>query len=140
MTPCIDHGRAAKGYVRTARGGVRDYLHREVLAKKLGRPLRDGEVCRHECDNMRCINEDHLIQGTQTDNVVDRDSRGRTAKGSCHYAAKLDEVTVRAIRAEYIPRDRQHGARAIARRLGVTQTIVSDAIRGVSWKEVSCQV
>ena len=46
--------------------------------------LKYGEitqpVLRHTCDNSWCINPDHLIQGTQLDNIQDMESRGRHSK------------------------------------------------------------
>ena len=50
-------------------------VHREVFY------LTNGyypEVVRHSCDNIRCINPEHLHAGTPIDNVKDRDKRGRT--------------------------------------------------------------
>lgn len=40
-----------------------------------------GEVARHSCDRMPCCNPDHLLWGTQADNVADRVDRGRSAMG-----------------------------------------------------------
>ncbi|SDW62951.1 HNH endonuclease [Litoreibacter albidus] len=35
-----------------------------------------GEVVRHRCNNRRCINPDHLVAGTQLENIEDdRDFR-----------------------------------------------------------------
>ena len=126
---CVEHN-IGTWYARV--DGVR--LHRKALAEKLGRELVDGEVARHTCDNKRCINPEHLIVGSQGDNVRDAFERHLMPVGSQHPYAKLDEQTVRDIREEYIPRDREHGTRAIARRLGVSQWVVSHAIRGITWK------
>jgi hypothetical protein len=106
-----------------------------VLELKLGRKLLPGEVARHTCDNKACINPEHIIVGTQGDNMRDAFERGLHPTGAARPGAKLDDATVLAIRAEYIPRHKDHGTRAIARRLGVSQWTVSHAIRGVTWKE-----
>ena len=52
-------------------------VHRWRLEQKLGRPLKPGEVVRHTCDNPICTNPDHLIPGTQKQNVHDMTSRDR---------------------------------------------------------------
>lgn len=111
-------------------------MHRLVLARKLGRALADGEVTRHTCDNKRCINPAHLIVGSQGDNVHDAFERGLMPVGSQHYAAKLDEDTVRYIRQVYVPRSREYGTRALARLFSTSQWTISHAIRGLTWRHV----
>ncbi len=34
-------------------------------------------MVRHTCDNIKCLNPEHLIPGTVIDNVRDMDERGR---------------------------------------------------------------
>lgn len=53
-------------------------LHRRVLEMKIGRKLEAWEMARHTCDNPRCCNPNHLIEGTAQDNVNDMFSRGRS--------------------------------------------------------------
>lgn len=53
-------------------------------------------VVRHTCDNPICTNPDHLIAGTQLDNMNDRRVRGRaknqnTNKTHCIKGHKFDE-------------------------------------------------
>lgn len=37
-----------------------------------------NKLVRHVCDNPKCINPKHLISGTATDNMLDRQERGLT--------------------------------------------------------------
>jgi len=53
-------------------------VHRFV--KKLQGIDIEGLVVRHICDNPLCIKPDHLIPGTNKENVQDRVDRGRTYK------------------------------------------------------------
>ena len=127
---CIDHWRCGTRQVYNKQ------QHRRVLEAKLGRAPVRGEVAMHTCDNKRCINPEHLEVGTQVTNVRDAFDRNLQPKGSARRTAKLYEATVAAIRTEYVPRHPEHGTRAIARRLGVSQWTISHALRGETWRHV----
>lgn len=43
-------------------------------------PIPEGHVVCHECDQPLCVNPDHLFVGTQTENVADCVSKGRTQR------------------------------------------------------------
>lgn len=51
-------------------------VHREIYKLHTGRCI-DNLVVRHKCDNILCINPDHLIEGSPLQNVQDRVLRGR---------------------------------------------------------------
>lgn len=52
--------------------------HRYVYEQTKGE-IPEGYVIRHTCDNILCLNPDHLLSGTMTDNMKDRQDRGRTS-------------------------------------------------------------
>jgi hypothetical protein len=68
----------SKGYGRFTiyRDGkrVRLLAHRLALALMLG---REPIGSRHSCDNPPCCRDDHLLEGTQTENMRDAVERGR---------------------------------------------------------------
>lgn len=82
MSDCVEHEgtRNADGYgvLPAAVNGSR-LAHRAALAAKLGRPVVG--VTRHTCDNPPCVNPEHLIEGTQAQNLADAVRRGRIARG-----------------------------------------------------------
>jgi hypothetical protein len=55
---------------------------------------------RHKCDNPRCVNDDHLVEGTSKENMQDCIERGRRAKKHRLHTRHLvhDDDKVRSIR------------------------------------------
>lgn len=45
-------------------------------------PILGSEIIMHMCDNPICVNPAHLRKGTTQDNIVDKVSKNRQAKGS----------------------------------------------------------
>lgn len=58
--------------------GKKIISHRFSLELKLGHPIA-GVAC-HQCDTPRCINPDHLFDGTVRENIRDCVSKGRFRK------------------------------------------------------------
>lgn len=52
-------------------------VHRLLYELKTGEDIT-GKVVRHTCDNIRCLNLDHLLLGTPADNNRDRAERDRS--------------------------------------------------------------
>jgi hypothetical protein len=77
---CIEwtHSLNNKGYGVVWREGVRWLAHRLVYADVYG-PIPEGLQVRHRCDNPPCVNLEHLVVGTQSDNMSDSVERGRHA-------------------------------------------------------------
>lgn len=55
----------------------RKSVHRAAFEAVNG-PVANGQVVRHRCDNSLCVNPDHLVAGTQAENVRDMFARGRS--------------------------------------------------------------
>lgn len=62
-----------------------------------------GMVVRHTCDNKACVNPEHLILGTQADNLNDMVLRGRSRTNEKHHNVKLTDSQVEAIRKDERP-------------------------------------
>ena len=93
-------------------------------------PVPEGKILRHTCDVRACINPDHLIPGTHSENVLDAVARGRWPDkgGENHGRAKLTDQDVLNIRAS-------EGVthRSLAEEYGVSRSAISMIISRRSW-------
>jgi hypothetical protein len=48
-------------------------------------PIPEGHVIRHTCDNQCCCNPDHLLSGTQKENIADCIARGKQQFHPSHH-------------------------------------------------------
>ena len=66
------------GYGTHGRSPHRECLAHRIAYIKAKGPIPEGLLVRHTCDNRKCVNPDHLLVGTKTDNANDRTERRRT--------------------------------------------------------------
>ena len=74
-------------------------------------------IVRHKCDNHGCVNPNHLILGTNQDNVNDMVERGRNG-------ANLDNVDSRLVLLVHKLQIIGMTKRGIAKKLGLTKSLV----------------
>jgi hypothetical protein len=97
---------------------------------------KHGTVIRHSCDNPACCNPNHLVVGTQRDNIADRNNRGRNAtynishKGVAHPGVRLTEVDVLAIRRS------TETERQLANFYGVTRSCIQGVRNRTTWRHL----
>ncbi len=87
----------------------------------------------HRCDVPSCVNPDHLFLGTHTDNMQDRERKGRTPVLAIHRETNLtneDVLTIRQLRGVMRQVD-------IGKRFGIHHSQVSRIQRGHYWKHLS---
>lgn len=104
--------------------------HRHAYEVAVG-PIPPGLKVRHHCDTPACVRPDHLIAGTQKQNVDDCVRRGRRSPqaGAANHAAKLSRQQVAEIRQLRGLVSQSE----LALRYGVSQATIGDIIRGRSW-------
>jgi hypothetical protein len=62
----------------------RNVIAARWLYQSIVSPISKGVCVLHVCDNPACVNPAHLWEGTQIDNIRDRDSKGRNRLTQTH--------------------------------------------------------
>ena len=88
-------------------------------------------VC-HSCDNGLCVNPDHLFLGSQNDNILDMEQKGRSnhPKGAAHGRAVLTWEQVNEIRERHAS---GQSARSMAKIYGVSKSSVLRIVNNKGW-------
>ena len=107
-------------------------VHRAVYELYFG--LLDPSInVLHSCDIPPCCNIRHLFPGSQQDNIKDKVTKDRQAKGERNGRAKLSEIDVMKIK-HFLRRGKiQHD---IATRFNVSEVTISAIKFGRLWKHV----
>lgn len=117
-------------------GGI-DRAHRISWRLKFG-AIDAGMFICHKCDNRKCVNPDHLFQGSPRDNVLDMRSKGRmvappTMRGESNCRNRFSVEDVVQMRSEY-----RAGAsiREICGRVGAWYNTVKRIVLHESWAHI----
>ncbi len=97
-------------------------------------PIPTGLCVCHKCDNTGCVRPGHLFLGTYADNIADRHGKGRSRGGSrpgC--GAKITESDIAGIKSMLAGGSLQ---REVAKAFGISQSSVSNIVRGKTWRHV----
>ena len=97
-------------------------------------PIPDGLLVRHTCDNSGCINPDHLILGTQADNVADMVERGRIARGERQWKSYFSEDHIHEIRRLRV--EDALSFEEIAGLFGSTRQTIWRIVHGKTWAHI----
>lgn len=97
-----------------------------------------GKIVRHKCDNKLCVNPKHLLVGTQRDNILDMDKRGRRKIGFLYGelspCSKYTQAMVLSVlRLRKIGRTIPE----IASETKVGRSAVSSILCGRSWNQIT---
>ena len=92
-------------------------------------PIPYGLLIRHNCDNPSCVNPAHLHIGTNSDNMIDREQRGRA-----NHSTKLTADEVREIK---ILLGFGFTNMYLARQYKVSGVLVGLIANGQVWKHVT---
>lgn len=119
------------GYGQVSWDSATQTAHRIAWMLTHGKIL-DGQCVCHRCDNPKCVNPGHLFLGTMTENMADRDAKGRRRSVEKHPARKLTDAEAAEIRRLYA----QGGVtqRELGTRYKVTQDSIWAIVTGKTYK------
>ncbi len=120
------------GYGKLWSEGTTRLAHRISYELHCGDIPKGMHIC-HSCDNRSCANPEHLFLGTHTENMIDRNAKGRQARpdGTKNGKAKLTEADVLAIRAAT-----GISQRRLAEQFDVAQSRISEIRSGKYWSHI----
>ena len=126
-------GRHPAGYGVFWHSGKNIRANRMALILTVGAPPSRDAMALHSCDNPPCCNPAHLRWGSAMDNHDDRVMRKGPMHGEKSAVATItDEIasSIMRMRIEGL------GIPGIARRLGLSETLVENVYTGSSWSHL----
>jgi len=126
-------GGKRNGYGRLRRRGKSFSVHVRVF-EEYNRKLLPGEVVRHSCNRTLCINPDHLLAGSQRDNVWDA-VKSRTHQNPRHPGEKHPLAKLRLVQVAKIKKLATLGFShtEIAKQFPVKRRQISRILQGTRW-------
>jgi len=103
----------------------------ELFNKRL---ISEGMYILHICDNRKCCRPSHLSEGTHQENMDDRNSKNRQAKGSAQGSSKVTEVQVLEIRKKY--EECTFTQEQLATEYNISRSNISNIIRRNIWTHI----
>ncbi len=109
-------------------------VHRFSWEIENRRPVPDGKIICHTCDNKKCVNPAHLFLGTHKENTQDMLKKGRDnyAKGEKAGASKLNTKQVKEIREKH----KKHSLSKLAKEYKVNKRTIIQIIKRETWKHI----
>lgn len=125
-------GSLTNGYGTFTIAGQRHQAHRASWIINCGE-IPDGMWVLHKCDNPPCVNPDHLFIGDHTDNVIDRESKGRGTTAAANAARrKLTQCQVAEILFRHY--EQKITVRQLAEQFSVSYGCVNSIVYRQNWK------
>lgn len=119
----------SRGYGQLQKNNKKIYAHRASYMAFKG-DIPDGMYVCHTCDNVSCVNPDHLFLGSQKDNMQDMKNKGRSTFGEKNGQAKLTPLQILQIKAM------KKTQQKIADCFGISRQLVGYIKSGKRWGHV----
>lgn len=127
-----------KGLLNTNGYPTISICNRYWLAHRMSYLIHYGKISpdlyiMHKCDNPKCVNPNHLIEGTPKQNTNDAISKHRMLIGEKNGMSKLSESDVIRIRAL---RNEGSTLSSLAKQYGVYSSCICKVCRKTHWKHI----
>ena len=126
--------RDRQGYGKHSCNAKTVRAHRYAYGLVTNRPISEGVLICHTCDNPGCVNPCHLFTGTQKDNIQDCVKKGRFQGGKFH--RKLTDDQAREIRFLYEEVPRKYTQRELGKMFGVSQFAILHIVHNKRYQNV----
>lgn len=112
-------------------------IHKAVAETFIPNPENKPEV-NHKNGDKNKNDVSNLEWATSSENIQHAYQNGLILPkyGTDNHVAKLTKCDVIYIREHYIPRDKEYGARALARKFGIDHTCILDILHDISYANV----
>ena len=117
------------GYGSFQLRGYNERAHRVAFIAS-GKMKNWNNCVLHKCDNPKCVNPDHLFEGTNGDNLIDMNIKGRSTNG------KLNSEAVKVIKWMLKYKPKYGLATKLARLYKVNCSVISTIKHENTWKQV----
>lgn len=125
--------KTSSGYGKMRIDGRTVQTHRYSYELYYG-AIPNGMFVMHSCDRTTCCNPAHLSLGTHSENMRDRDNKGRKPIGSKTGKAKLTEAQVAEIRCEYAKGTVT--LETLSAQYGISQSSISMIVNRKRWRHI----
>lgn len=116
------------GYGQFNHGTAHAWIGRQIHGQQ-----SEGILFMHRCDTRRCVRPDHVVPGTQRENIKDMYAKGRGVirRGEAHAQSKVSQS-----RAEEIRRLAKTMKQSeVARRFQLSNATISRVVNNPRWGE-----
>lgn len=121
------------GYIRTQFDGKTQLVHR-AIAKAFIPKIEGKDFVNHIDGNKQNNSVANLEWCTRSENLKHAYSMNlRSSVGTKNSRCKLTDYDVAYIKANYIPKDKEYGAKELARRFGVAHQTICAVASGQNW-------
>lgn len=121
-----------RGYGEILSSNRKMLAHRASYEAFVG-PIPKGMYVCHACDNVYCVNPNHLFLGTQKQNLQDMAAKGRSTRGEKNAMSKLTEDNIKEIRQLFVS---GVSCKKISKIFEVTTSCISKIKRKETWNHV----